>query len=203
MVLTGIELTEVEQEILLDVAEQSARGALANGDWCDPHADWYPAELRSVRACFASLRSANDLLGSIGTTEPQQPLVIDAARNAYDVASLVARRTQLADAVRGKLTLDIAVLSPLRFLAESTLAEVANRLEPGSQGVHVRHLDRAATFLPTMWAQYGNPEEFLRQLCSRAKIDSEAWPSGLQVATFTTQCFSRILDEAQSKPLPR
>ncbi len=203
MVLTSNELTEVEQEMLLDVAEQCARSGLAHGDWCDPHAGWYPAELRSTRACFASLRSANELLGSIGTIEPQHPLVIDAARNAYDVASMVARRTQLAGAGHAKLTLDIAVLSPLRFLAESTLADVAKRLKPGSQGVHVRHLDRAATFLPTMWKQYEHPQEFLRQLCSRAKIDSAAWPSGLQVATFTTQRFSRILDEAQSKPLPR
>lgn len=202
MVLMHNELADVQQQVLLDVAEHGVRIGLANGEFCDPHADWYSIELQNIQACFASLSSGNQLLGSVGTADAQHPLVVDAARNAFEVASLVAHSCALAELDLSKLQLELAVLSPLHFLTESTFEGVVNQIQAGSEGVFVRCQDCAATFLPSKWENFADAREFLRQLCARAGIDSEEWPSGAQVATFSTQRFSRTLEKPLTKPLP-
>jgi uncharacterized protein len=207
MVTTHSELTDLQQQVLLDIAEQGARAGLAGAEYCAPHADWYPAELRNIQACFVSLRdllshNGEQILGSVGTAVPQNPLVVDAARNAYEVALLVAQRNNPFDV--GKLELEIVVLSPLHFLIESTFDDVATKILAGNQGVFVRCHDCAATFLPSMWRNFTDSREFLNELCCRAGLESGAWPSEVHFATFTTQCFSRILDRLPTRPaLPR
>ncbi len=203
MVDTCKELTAIEQQMLLDLAEQCVRCGFVDGNWCDPHAEWYPHELRNIQACFVSLHSGDDLLGSIGTTEAKHPLVVEVARNAFDVASLVAHRKKLLPTAENNLMLEIAILTPLNFLSEQDLDGVASHLQPGREGVFIRRLDRAATFLPKMWEKHNNSTDFLRELCARATFESGHWPEGTQVATFTTQNFSRILDEPLRKSVPR
>lgn len=202
MVNTCNELTAVEQQMLLDLAEQCTRCGFAEGNCCDLHAEWYPFELRNIQACFVSLHSCDLLLGSIGTTEPLHPLVVDVARNAFDVASLVAHTKDLSEAVMSNLSLEIAVLTPLNYHSESTLESVAIHLQPGREGAFIRCFDRAATFLPKMWQKYPNPIDFLRELCVLARLESASLPVGTQVATFTTQCFSRNVDQALRQSIP-
>jgi AMMECR1 domain-containing protein len=194
MVLIHHELSDLQQQILLDVAERATRSGLAKLEYCDPHADWYSCELQHIQACFATLHSGGHLLGSVGTAEPQHPLVIDAARNAYEVGSLVANH-QLVVSDLIELQLELAVLGPLHFISEPTFDDIASQIQAGSAGVFVRCLDRAAAFLPIMWENFSDPNEFLSQLCARADIDTEEWPTGTQVATFTTQLFSRAFDK--------
>jgi AmmeMemoRadiSam system protein A len=202
MVLIQNELTDVQQQVLLDVAEQGIRSGLTNGEFCDPHPDWYPIELQNMQACFVSLRSGDQLLGSIGTANPQHPLVVDAARNAFEVASAVAHSCQSAELDLNNLQLELTVLSPLHFLTESTFEGVVNQIQAGSEGVFVSCQDCTATFLPSKWEKFVEAREFLRQLCARAGLDTKEWSSGVQVATFTTQCCSRSLDKHLAKPVP-
>jgi AMMECR1 domain-containing protein len=149
------------------------------------------------------LRSGDRLLGSVGTACPQHPLVVDTARNAFEAASLVAHSYQSAELDCSNLQLELTILSPLHFLTESTFEGVVNQIQAGSEGVFVRCQDCAATFLPSKWEKFVEAREFLRQLCARAGLESEDWPSGVQVATFTTQLCSRTLDKHLTRPLPR
>ncbi len=197
------ELTTVEQQMLLDLAEQCARCGFADGAWCDPHAEWYPFELRNPQACFVSLQAGDLLLGSIGTTQPLHPLVVEVARNAFDVASLVARKENLSEATMTNLSLEIDILTPLNFHCEGGLEDVANHLQPGREGVFIRRFDRAATFLPKMWQNHPNAEDFLRELCVRARLEPENLPEGTQLATFTVQSYSRSLDKLLRHQNPR
>jgi AmmeMemoRadiSam system protein A len=203
MVLMQNELADVQQQVLLDVAEQGIRSGFSNSEFCDPHPEWYPIELQNIQACFVSLRSGDQLLGSIGTANPQHPLVVDAARNAFEVASLVIHSWQSAQLDLNNLQLELTVLSPLHFLTETTFEGVVNQIQAGSEGVFVRCQDCAATFLPSKWEKFVEAREFLRQLCARAGLESEDWSSGVQVATFTTQCCLRTLDKHLTRPLPR
>lgn len=203
MLIKHNELSCLQQQILLDVAEQLTCVGLASGEYCDPHTDWYPAELQNIQACFVSLQSGQRVLGTIGTTEPQHPLVIDVARNSYEVATLVVHQLGSPKSDLSNLQLDVAVLSALHFISEPTFEGVANQIQTGSNGVFVRCHDCTATFLPTMRERFGDSTNFLHQLCVRAGIETDTWPSGMQVATFTTQHFSRDIDKHQHHPLPR
>lgn len=188
------ELTIGHREILLDVVERTVRGVLTHEAYYDPHVDWYPVELQNIRACFVSLRSGDRLLGSIGTTHPSHPLVVDAARNAFELASLVLQQCQLTDSRDNVLQLELVVLSPLETITVSTFDEIAQFIQQGRDGVCVSCLDCSATFLPSMWQKFTDPSEFLQQLWLRAGLDPKSWQAETQVAKFSTQCFTRNLE---------
>jgi hypothetical protein len=57
-------------------------------------------------------------------------------------------------------------------------------------GVIIKKGGRQATFLPQVWEQLPDKEQFLSHLCLKAGLAADAWSSGdLEVSTYRVEAF--------------
>ena len=68
------------------------------------------------------------------------------------------------------IKIEISVLSPLQRIKS------ADEIKPNLHGVVVRRGFRSGLFLPQVWEQLPNKEDFLNELCwEKAGLNPEAW----------------------------
>ena len=69
-------------------------------------------------------------------------------------------------------------------------ADLLNKIRPQIDGVILRKGSASATFLPQVWEQLPQPQDFLTQLCLKAGLSADAWQqSMLEVSTYQVQHF--------------
>jgi AmmeMemoRadiSam system protein A len=180
-------VSETDQQILLDVAQESIKFALATGRAMEPVMVAYSEDLCRIGASFVTLRIQEQLRGCIGSIRAVWPLVIDVSRNAYEAAFGDPRFPPLRDDEFPETSIHVSVLSPQRMLEARNLADVLAEVRPGVDGVMIRCGKRVATFLPDVWQTLPEPDEFFRQLRLKAGLDPKAWSPEIQVSTYTTQ----------------
>lgn len=167
-------LTAEEKRFLLDLAWATLRRFVQDGRLPVVDSKAVPTRLREPWACFVTLRRRGALRGCIGTLTADQPLylaVMENARNAArDPRFLPLEDWELAD-----LTVEISVLSPPQPLEYRSPEELLQKLRPGVDGVIFQWRGARATFLPQVWEELPDPEEFLDRLCQKAGLPSKTW----------------------------
>ena len=69
-------------------------------------------------------------------------------------------------------------------------ADLAAKLRPNVDGVILRKGEKGATFLPQVWEQLPDIEDFLANLCRKAGLRPDAWKKErLKILTYQVQCF--------------
>lgn len=64
-----------------------------------------------------------------------------------------------------EIRIEVSYLTPLEPVEFDSPEELLSRLRPGVDGVVLRQGWRRATFLPQVWEQIPDPQEFLDHLC--------------------------------------
>ncbi len=126
-------------------------------------------------AVFVTLKHAGRLRGCIGTLEAVGPLWQGVCDNARNAAFHDSRFAPLTFAELAEIDIEISVLSVPQPLTWKDPEELAGKLRPGIDGVILRSGRRGATFLPQVWGQIPDPEQFLGQLCRKAGLTEDAW----------------------------
>ncbi|MDP3695676.1 MAG: AMMECR1 domain-containing protein, partial [Desulfocapsaceae bacterium] len=84
----------------------------------------------------------------------------------------------------------ISILTRPHPLAYLDGGDLIAKLRPGIDGVILRLGRCSATFLPQVWEQLPQAEEFLGHLCRKAGLADTAWlDSHPEVETYQVQCF--------------
>jgi AMMECR1 domain-containing protein len=83
----------------------------------------------------------------------------------------------------------VSVLSPTVELGVTTLDELKAALEPGLDGVVIESGRHRATFLPAVWEQIPDVDEFLDHLWTKAGLRRRTWPRNLQVWRYRVNDF--------------
>lgn len=157
---------------LLELAESSARTVLLGGQVEGADSARLPPELAVRRAAFVSVFVDGELRGSSGSLEPHATLAGAVALNAGR-AVLDDRISAISPAERDRLTFGITVLGPLERVRPEGRVELMHLIEPGRDGLLVRHGRNRATFLSTVWASLPDRAEFVNSLFERASIDPD------------------------------
>jgi AmmeMemoRadiSam system protein B/AmmeMemoRadiSam system protein A len=165
---------------LLALARSSIAGALgAGGEQSVPQEPW----LREQRASFVTLKQGGRLRGCIGSLEASRALGEDVAANARAAAFQDPRFPSLSVADLDSIEIEVSVLSrPSRLVFEDHV-DLVRQLVPGEDGL-ILECDvpggrRRGTFLPQVWEDLPDPEQFLSQLKAKA---------GLPADTRTNRC---------------
>ncbi len=161
----------------MELARKSAVAAAAGQASPTLPAGLATGKLAEVRAVFVTLTKNGQLRGCIGTILPREPLhqaVIHAARSAAveDPRFSAVRPDELKD-----IKIEISVLTVPRRLECKSADEVLAKLRPGVDGVVMSVDGREATFLPQVWEQLPDKEEFLDHLAQKAGLPPTAWKS--------------------------
>ncbi|MGM0384818.1 MAG: AmmeMemoRadiSam system protein A [Actinomycetota bacterium] len=181
------ELTAQELGLLVDVAVESVRQAVAEGRrWVPDPAD-HPEALRRLGATFVTLRRAGALRGCIGTLEATEPLVVAVADRARAAALADPRFLPVEPRELADLEVSVSVLSLMQPVPVGSWQELLEVLRPGVDGLVVEAGYHRATFLPSVWEELPGKEMFLDALWRKAGLPPRAWPAHIAISRYTAQ----------------
>ena len=182
-----------QAELLLDVAEVAIRASFNGTQFPGPDLRQLPDRLQQPCGAFVTLHVDGQLNGCIGNIDTDQPLGACIARLAVQAAFEDPRLPQLKRADLHRLHIEVSLLSPHAEVAADSRAHLIEQLTPGVHGLIIASGPHRAVFLPSVWAQLPDREQFLDQLLRKAGLSTTAWPSDMRSELFTTDSFGRQL----------
>ncbi|MBC8240421.1 MAG: AmmeMemoRadiSam system protein B [Alphaproteobacteria bacterium] len=172
--------------LLLKLAGASIEHGLAQNNPVDVDVRSFPDDLQQNGACFVTLYKKDRLRGCIGSPEAHRPLITDVVQNAYRAAFHDPRFPNLTADEIPDLHLSISVLSPASPMTIESEAHLLAQLRPGVDGLIIMDGGQRALFLPSVWEQLPEPENFLRRLKLKAGMAADYWSDGFQAQRFIT-----------------
>lgn len=184
-----IELTAAEQRRLLEIARASIRAQTHDRGKSGELVDDLTPALQEKRAVFVTLSRSARLRGCIGTLEPVAPLARAVADSAHSAAFRDPRFPPMRPDELEEITIEISVLTPTRPLTAASREVLLDRLQPGVDGLVLQDGRHRSTFLPKVWEQLPDPEEFLAQLLAKAGLPADHWSPSLQLHRYEALTF--------------
>lgn len=186
-------VTSEHAELLLDIAEVSIRARFDGTRFPGPDLRRVPERLRQPCGAFVTLHVDGQLNGCIGNIDTNDPLATCIALLAIQAAFEDPRLPPLTEADLYGLHIEVSLLSPHTGVPAGTRAQLIGQLTPGVHGLIIASGHHRAVFLPSVWAQLPDPEQFLDQLLRKAGLATDRWPSDMHAEAFTTESFGRQL----------
>ena len=160
---------------LLALVRRSIEHTWETGDALDLDLATVPPDLAANGACFVTLHLNGQLRGCIGSPEAWRPLATDVVANANRAAFHDPRFGPLRAAETDGLEVHISVLSPQHPFTINDEADLRAQLVPGTEGLVIRDQNNGALFLPSVWAQLPEPDQFLAHLKLKAGMAPDHW----------------------------
>ena len=135
------------------------------------------------------MNTDNQLRGCIGSLIAHQPLVADVAANAQSAAFKDPRFKAVILSEYQDIDFHISVLSVPEKLNITSRKELIRDLRPGIDGLILEENGRKATYLPSVWQQLPNPENFVSELRLKAGLTANDWSMNTTVHRYTTEEF--------------
>jgi AmmeMemoRadiSam system protein A len=170
-------LTDGDKKILLSVAREAIVNAIQNKKVDDLDLAAYSEPLCEFGASFVTLhtKSNGHLRGCIGVLEAYQPLVKDVQQHAVAAALEDFRFPPVTVSEIHGLSIEISRLTAPVNLKYDNPQNLPGLLQPGIDGVILKDGFRKATFLPQVWEQLPDPEDFLAHLCRKMGNRPDLW----------------------------
>jgi len=183
-------LTEEEGKHLVEMARKTIQKALFNPkDKSEPDSVSSP-KFQERRGTFVTLTINGALRGCIGHILPQESLVEGVRVNAMNAAFRDPRFRPLSQNEFEKIKVEVSILTEPKPLPYTDANDLLSKLRPGTDGLIIRKGYHQATFLPQVWEQLPNKQDFLTHLCLKAGLAGEAWAHDkLEVHTYQVQAF--------------
>jgi AmmeMemoRadiSam system protein A len=182
-------LTKEQGELLLSVARKTIEARLFNRD-IQPEKGLENEKYLEKRGTFVTLTTNGNLRGCIGHIIPQESLIDGIRENAINAAFKDPRFAPLSKEEWDKVKVEISILTEPIPLKYSGADDLLMKLKPGIDGLIIEKGYQSATFLPQVWDQLPDKEEFLRHLCMKAGLSANEWKKGtLTVYTYQVQAF--------------
>jgi len=128
------------------------------------------------KASFVTLTKNGELKGCIGSLTPSQELWKDVQENALNAAFSDFRFVSVREEDLKDIKIEVSVLTEpkrLTYNDEEDLLKKINSL----MGIILKKGSYQATFLPQVWKELPDKEEFLKQLSLKAGLREDAWKS--------------------------
>lgn len=178
-----------ERHILKGVAQNAIQFGLEQGMEMRIDLSEYPASLQENRASFVTLHIEGQLRGCIGSLEAYQPLVIDVARNSFAAAFRDPRFMPLRADEFIVLDIHLSILSKPEQISFQSEIDLVKKLRPGIDGLILSDNGMRGTFLPAVWEELKDPQQFLQHLKMKAGLPVDYWSDTITVSRYTTESF--------------
>ncbi len=187
-------LTDEQGQLLVDLARQTI-GKRLEIQGCSQKKDSLEDSLtdpvfKSRRGVFVTLKKNDQLRGCIGSLIGNEAITEGVKENAVNAAFKDPRFPPLSPEELDQIKIEVSVLSEPKPVSYSDSQELIDKLRVNVDGVILKKGMSQATFLPQVWEQLPNPEEFLSHLCLKAGLSSNTWKKEkLEVLTYQVQNF--------------
>ena len=152
-------------------------------------------------ATFVTLKIEGRLRGCIGNLEPAGPLLDTLAQNGRHAAFNDHRFSPLSVEEFERMLIDISILTEPVPLDYSDGDDLLIKLRPDIDGVILEKGKARATFLPQVWQQLPEPEQFMEHLCRKAGLSPTAWRDrDIKIYLYQVQSFKEDRHAVDSPP---
>jgi AmmeMemoRadiSam system protein A len=184
------ELTQEQGKLLLGVARQTIEEELFGRKGPKRPEKDLPAIVNEWRGTFVTLTIQGGLRGCIGHIIPRETLIEGIRINAINAAFRDPRFRPLTKEEWKNVKIEVSILTDPKPLTYSDADDLLKKLRSGVDGVIIKKGYHQATFLPQVWDQLPQKEEFLGHLSLKAGLSRDAWRKGdLEVSTYQVQAF--------------
>ncbi len=173
---------------LLKLARDAIKEKLTGQKLIDKDA-WvkkYP-ELSKEGAVFVTLEESSALRGCIGSLVAHRPLIDDIIANAKAAAFSDPRFQPLRAEEFAKLSIEVSLLSKPEPLDYHDSVDLKQKLRPNIDGVILKLHGHQATFLPQVWEQLPDFEQFFMHLCQKAGLQLNCLEAHPQIYTYQAE----------------
>ncbi len=184
------QLTEEEGRYLLSVARKTIEQKISNPEAQVEFDSFDSNKFSEKRGTFVTLTIDDGLRGCIGNIIPQESLLDGVKANAINAAFRDPRFRPLSGKEWEKVKIEISILTDPKPLDYSSRKDLLEKMRQGTDGVILKKGYNQSTFLPQVWEQLPDKEEFLTHLCLKAGLDGNEWEKEkLEVLTYQVQAF--------------
>ncbi|MBU0636394.1 AmmeMemoRadiSam system protein A [Candidatus Micrarchaeota archaeon] len=166
-------LSEKEKKLVLKTCKETILSFLENRS---PKLEIkVPAILLEKRGVFVTLSIKGKLRGCIGNLEPTASVWEGIQEYSLAAAFNDPRFSPLSKKEFAETKIEVSILSkpvPLEF---DSPKELLKKIEQNVHGVILQNGFAKATFLPSVWEEISDKQEFLSHLCMKAGLDPSAW----------------------------
>ena len=142
-------------------------------------------KLRQKAACFVTVYVNEDLRGCIGNAVAVDPLYKAIIHNTVETISHDYRFLPITKEDLPDLTVEVSVLTPLKAYQPKNNQALLGFLAQHKPGLVLEKFGRSALFLPQVWKELPNTEDFLSHLCLKAGLSPEAWKENATFLIFS------------------
>lgn len=183
-------LSEEEGQLLLKIARVTIERGLGGREEAENSDAAMPPAFNQRRGTFVTLTRDGDLRGCIGHIFPEETTLEGIRTNSINAAFRDPRFPPLTQDEWGRVKLEISILTNPQPIVFGDKDDLMAKLRPGVDGVIVKKGIQQATFLPQVWEQLPDKEDFLGHLCLKAGLPAEAWKKGqVDVSSYQVQAF--------------
>jgi AmmeMemoRadiSam system protein B/AmmeMemoRadiSam system protein A len=187
------EYSSQEKKYMLELARKVLTEAVTNKKLPDIDPNTIPALLAEKKGCFVTLTKGGQLRGCIGYILPHKPLIQALVENSANAALNDNRFRPVTGDELGQIEVEVSVLSVPRELKFTSWDDLVSKLRPHVDGVVLRLETRQATYLPQVWEQIPQKEEFIKNLVVKAglpDLPKDAWEKGrIVIETYQAEAF--------------
>lgn len=171
--------------VLLPVARAAIARELGREMPVSEDGDW----LRVPGATFVTLRQGDNLRGCIGTLKAHRPLIEDVKANAKAAAFRDPRFPPLSASELDRTSVELSILSEMQPMIVRDEADALAQIRPGVDGLVFEYGYHRSTYLPQVWEDLPDPQEFLATLRQKAGLPPNFWDPDVKLARYTVSKF--------------
>ena len=169
-----------------------ARSAIAKKLKLPPVAVGEAAWLDEKAASFVTLTIGGELRGCIGSLVAHRTLRDDVVANAAAAAFGDPRFEPLTVSEYPAIRVEVSVLSTPEPMSFTSRADALAQLRPGVDGLILTSGRHRATFLPQVWSQLPDPEQFVSHLVRKAGLPASHWGPAVRLERYTVTSFEEV-----------
>ena len=187
--MLSIELSDEDKKISLQIAGESILHGLEHGTAVKINTSDYSDNLQQTLASFVTLHKNGQLRGCIGALEAYQPLINDIAEHAFAAAFQDPRFPPVTENEVSGLDIEISVLTKPAAMTFSSEEDLLNQIRPGVDGLILEHGFNRGTFLPSVWEQLPDVNDFFQHLKNKAGLAKDWWQDDVKMSRYETIIF--------------
>ncbi len=147
-------------------------------------------------AVFVTINERSSLRGCIGSLVAHRPLIDDIIENAKAAAFGDPRFPPLRPEEFDQIIIEISLLSEPKPLPYTDIEDLRQKIVPGRDGVVLKLDGRQATFLPQVWEDLPDFDQFFAHLCLKAGLPANCLEYHPEILVYHVEKFSE--EELQS-----
>ena len=144
------------------------------------------SQLNEQHAVFVTLRTlpSHELRGCIGSLTAHRPLYKDIIVNARHATLNDSRFKPLTKKEFKNISIEVSILSTPKILHYKHINELKTKIAPLKDGVILSLGTHRATYLPSVWKELKEFDEFFSSLCLKANLEKECLKQHPKLQTY-------------------